>query len=588
MAHELQSLAVPSNAPPIPNHPPSTQKKQNPFTPRNWSRRRTCIVGVAAFVLVAAAVGVGVGVSLSNSTSRGDTGSGQWSPASNDFVFDGQGITIPPSNLAFVTRDANIGLLYEGSNIFRFVSVNMPDLTGIIDRTAYSGRATAPSLGAFIFPNVFEIDNALISVSQMSGRVVRPYCISYGASPRHYQGRGIYGEGAFRELDYVIARAGNLGVRVMVPLIDMWNWPAGGAFTFARLATPGRYTTVLAAQRAFFTDRDLIDEFKSFIGFIMNRTNTFNGLRYGDDPAVFGWQLGNELGGWNRDYGIGGGFQVAGSWVLEIAQHLKQNLRVKQLVIDGVLGGEDGTKWPSESLTSPNVDVITNHYYSGQDYVGRITRDGRTAARNKKALIATEYGLAADLNIEIQLANFVADPSLSSIAGSISVAGALYWSFRFQARDGGFYTHFESGTFYSYHWPGFDGSISNRVPTNGFNHVARLRDASLRATNQDPSRVPWPTPTPAPVILSSQSGRLRWAGSAGAYTYEIGKSTDRGSSFVSYANVSAGMVWRDDMAAMYTDAAVASSGTDDVQYQVRAVGRGGAASAWSRAVSASG
>ncbi|KAI8802538.1 glycoside hydrolase superfamily [Cladochytrium replicatum] len=453
----------------------------------------------------------------------------------------------------------------------------MPDLTGIIDRNSHNSEAKAKRLGDFVFPNMFEIDNALTSVSQMGGKVVRTYCVSYGASPRHYQGRGMYGDGAFRALDYVIARAGSLGVRVIIPLIDMWNCVA-----------EGRYPTVIKAQKAFFSDREITEEFKSFVAFIMNRNNTFNGLRYGDDPAVFGWQLGNELGGWSADYGVGGGFFVPGSWVSELAEYLKQTLQVKQLVIDGVLGGENGNKWPIESLTSPHIDVITNHFYSGQGYVASITRDGRTAAQHQKAFIATEFGLAMDPNIEVQLANFVADGAVSSVAGSLSISGALYWSFRFQSRDGGFYTHFESGEFYSYHWPGFNGALENRVPTNGINHVAMLRDAAHRASNLDPSKIPWPAPTPAPVILTAQNGQLRWTGSAGAFVYEVGRSTDGGSTFVSAANVSAGMIWRDDLAPMWIDSGVAS-GTPNVVYQVRALGKdGGIASAWSKQSTLSG
>lgn len=35
--------------------------------------------------------------------------------------------------------------------------------------------------------------------------------------------------------------------------------------------------------------------FKQIITFMLNRRNTVNGVRYGDDPSIMAWETGNEL-----------------------------------------------------------------------------------------------------------------------------------------------------------------------------------------------------------------------------------------------------------------------------------------------------
>ncbi|KAI8806021.1 glycoside hydrolase superfamily [Cladochytrium replicatum] len=483
------------------------------------------------------------------------------------------------ATMPFITREAATGALYEGTKPFRFVSFNVPDLNGIIDRAG----------GTWIPPNKFETDDALLSIQQMQGLVIRIYCMGFGAAPRHYQGVGVYGEEAFKSLDYVLMRAGQLGVRVIVPLIDMWNWGAGGMYTFANIVTPGKYGSVKAAQQGFFTDRALINAFKDFLTYTINRVNTESGIRYGDDPAVFGWQTGNEMGGWETDYGAGGGFLVPGAWTVEIAQHLKTTLKIKQLMMDGTLGGFQGAKWAAEALSSDLIDVISNHYYgsstvggSGNDYVTSVERDGKTAARNKKSLVVTEMGLVADPNVEYTYFSYIADASRSFTPGTQNVAGSLYWSLRFHARDGGFYTHTEDAAkgHYSYHWPGSNTTATN-VPANSYEFMGRMYAASTMAATGT-AATKWPAPGKPSVLSVSAAALVRIVGGVGAVRYEVQRKVGDAGQWTDVGAVDAMVVY--DRVASVTDAAAAAGAV----WRVRGIGRGGDPGEWSDAVGRSG
>lgn len=62
---------------------------------------------------------------------------------------------------------------------------------------------------------------------------------------------------------------------------------------------------------SFFKDRTMIDSFKVLITQLLNRVNTVNGRRYGDDPAVLAWQTGNEMR-------LGSDRPAPGAWTDEI------------------------------------------------------------------------------------------------------------------------------------------------------------------------------------------------------------------------------------------------------------------------------
>jgi hypothetical protein len=365
---------------------------------------------------------------------------------------------------------------------FRFVSWNVPNLALVEDAVNLDG------VSPWRWPDEFEIRDALESVRQMGGTVVRPYVLSVrrpgarAGDTVHVVGPGEFNEEAFRTLDLVLKIAGEKGVRVLIPLVDNWKW-WGGAGEYA--AFRGK------PADAFWTDPQLIGDFEQTIEFVLTRRNTLTGMLYRDDPAIFGWETGNEL-------------DAPPEWTTRIAATLKR-FDPNHLVVDGrSLHGV-----PRESLDDPNIDVVTTHHYpntgnNSAESVRRAIRD----ARGKKPYMVGEFGF---------LTPDEAERILDTVEREGAV-GALYWSLRFHRREGGFYWHSEpamGGLFKAFHWPGFDSGApyQERRVVN----LVRERAYRIRGLAVPPVEAP-----DAPKLLPiTQAGMLSWRGSTGATHYRV-------------------------------------------------------------------
>src|SRR6266480_2790048 len=101
--------------------------------------------------------------------------------------------------LDFVTRRAD--KLFDGDHELRFISFNIPNLMVIED--AYEFTKPNP----WRWPNDFEIEDALETVRQMGGQVVRTYVLSVDRDGSdmgrcvHVLRPGEFSEEGFRALD---------------------------------------------------------------------------------------------------------------------------------------------------------------------------------------------------------------------------------------------------------------------------------------------------------------------------------------------------------------------------------------------------
>jgi hypothetical protein len=386
------------------------------------------------------------------------------------------------SDWTFITRRGD--QLFEGDRPFRFISFNIPNLMVIED--AYEFTRPNP----WRWPNEFEIEDALESVRQMGGQVVRTYVVSVKREGSdmgdfvHVRAPGEFHEEGFRALDKVIEIAGRKKIRVMIPFVDQAKWWGGIGEYAAFRGKPAE---------AFWTDRQIRDDFKATVRYLITRKNAYTGVAYRDEPAILGWQTGNEI-------------NSTPEWTREIAAYIKE-LDPNHLIIDGKsLRGV-----PVWSLDDPNIDVITTHHYpwgEDHDYV-RPIRAAHALTKGKKAYVVGEFGFVETEHLANAIDAVVAD----------GISGALLWSLRMHRREGGFYWHMEVGTgqniYKAYHWPGF--ASGDRYDERQVLRMMRAKAFEIRGLEPPPLE----PPAPPKLLPIERASAISWQGSAGAAEYDV-------------------------------------------------------------------
>lgn len=371
--------------------------------------------------------------------------------------------------------------LKDDAGPVRFVSFNAPNLLVVEDAFGFCRRCP------WRWPDDFELADTFAALRQMGATVTRTYVITVQRDDSdmeefvHVRGPGDFNEDAFRAMDRMLAAAGRAGVRVIVPLVDNWKWQ-GGAPQYAGFR--GK------PPEAFWTDPEVIADFKQTINFLLTRRNTVTGLKYCDDPAIFGWETGNEL-------------DSPPAWTREIAATIK-SLDQHHLVIDGnSLRGV-----PQASLTEPLVDVITTHHYPSDKPMAEAVAAAIAATAGRKPFFVGEAG-------------FVPVAEVRDVVEQVSAsdaAGVLLWSIRPRNREGGFYWHSEPnnlGRFKAYHWPGFpSGAAYEEAALMELVHAAAHTIRGLTAP-------PLPVPATPAMLPIDDVAAISWRGSAGATHYRV-------------------------------------------------------------------
>ena len=385
----------------------------------------------------------------------------------------------------FVTRSGD--RLMEGDKQYRFISFNIPNLHLVEDNMAFE------AVNEWRFPDEFEITDALSTIQQLGGRATRMYVISIcrkdgpNPIPCHVRKPGEFNEEAFRALDKVLEVANREGVRVIIPLVDNWKW-WGGAEQYAEHR--GK------AVEAFWTDPEIISDFKKTVNYVLNRRNTYTGTLYKDDKAILAWETGNEI---YSPY----------SWTRQIAAYIK-SLDTNHLIWDGFYIGNKELQ--PEALNDPNIDIVSSHHYPGPnkgaaEMVADIKRFHQQIAV-KKVYIVGEFGFIPLAGVQKLLETVISE----------GLSGAMIWSLRYHNRDGGFYWHSEpaSASLYNpYHYPGFPSG-------KAWNEIATL--TLMRAKAFEISGVPAPVlqPPASPRLLPITSvAEISWQGSVGASSHDV-------------------------------------------------------------------
>ncbi|KAA1101353.1 hypothetical protein PGT21_017495 [Puccinia graminis f. sp. tritici] len=399
------------------------------------------------------------------------------------------------------------GHLYLDGELFDFRSFNTPTL---LDGEEFQARDLVETIAAFGSPvsRTYTLHVANGVFPDGKEKPSSSHILGWDNSTNDW----IYNETNWRNIDKALDLARHHGVKLIIPIINQdygssdTNWVGNFVDLIRHRYNIQNYTI---AQQAvdWFTDREMIECYKKIISFYLNRINTFNGIRIGDDQTILAFETGNEMNWGYQNGSIAHDRPPPANWTIEIA-HFINLLAPKTLVMDGSYSRNPKMAWEEEALASPFIDLHSYHFYGEGE--AQPYHDLQNQVRvHKKTFIIGEHGF------------FDKEAVWEAFYKNITCAGALVWSLRSHSENGGFVTHGEGNNIYSYHAAGFRYQTSKKFDTQEADIISLTYDASYRILRLNPPPKPIPGNPEAFLVSNGTHAGISWRGAPWAQEYQV-------------------------------------------------------------------
>ncbi|MCI4668068.1 MAG: cellulase family glycosylhydrolase [Bacteroidia bacterium] len=177
---------------------------------------------------------------------------------------------------------------------------------------------------------------------------------------------GIYNETLLEGMDFLLNELGKRNMVAVLCLNNFFHW-SGGMAQYVSWADGtdipyphlegSDWTKFQNYSSTYFANKKAQRIHKKFVRKLIKRKNTFNGIRYKDDPSIMAWQLANEPRGfaYEEEYLI---------WVEDLSRfiHKKDKNHLVSLGGEGSLTGKQGTAF-SQVARIPSIDYLTAHLW---------------------------------------------------------------------------------------------------------------------------------------------------------------------------------------------------------------------------------
>ncbi|AGF55633.1 mannan endo-1,4-beta-mannosidase [Clostridium saccharoperbutylacetonicum] len=249
----------------------------------------------------------------------------------------------------------------------------------------------------------YMVDDVFADAQAMGSKVMRTWGFIDGASSCDVvlqPSLGVYSEEGFKHFDYAVKKAKESGIKLVIPFVNNWK-DFGGMDKYVEWTGAGNHD-------AFYTNEACKTAYKNYIYHFLNRTNTYTGVKYKDDPTIMTWELGNEPRCKSDATG-----ETLYNWAKEMSEYIK-SIDSKHLVALGDEGffkrdgakynwdwnytGGEGVDW-DKLISIPTLDYGTFHLYpdgwnESVDWGTKYIKDHIDAANlvNKPAVLE-EYGI---------------------------------------------------------------------------------------------------------------------------------------------------------------------------------------------------
>ncbi|KAI1203036.1 glycoside hydrolase superfamily [Nemania serpens] len=328
------------------------------------------------------------------------------------------------------------------------------------------------------YPTKERVTEALAVVNALGGTMIRAHTlgVSTGSSLSIWPEQGVVNEKAFDIIDWAVYQAGRYGVRLLVPLVDNYDYYHGGKYNFLRWAgfnlTQSTDSNNPEIQQ-FYTNPRIVAAFKSYIKTLLTHKNKYNHLTYAEDPTIFAYETGNELLG-----PVWGDMNCPAHWLEDIAKYVKR-LAPQKLLFDGTYGIN------KTHLNIKEVDVYSDHFYPLDN---KKLQAGIDAVKSVgKIYFAGEYdwvGASGGDSLESFFQILENDPT---------VGGDTFWSlFGRNAPDCTTFVNHSDGFTLQYGNPNNTASTNSRIQLIRKHFIAMSQGRSISATEPLP-----PVPCPA-------------------------------------------------------------------------------------------
>ena len=201
-------------------------------------------------------------------------------------------------------------------------------------------------------PTHYQIDDAMKTAKEMGINVIRSFTlgVSVGSIFSVEPELGVFNDSQFEDIDYTIVSARYYGIRLIIPFTDLWEAHHGGKKTFTEWRG--------VPEDDFFTDANVIQDFKNYISHIINHVNQYTGIALKNDPTILAWETGNEVNTISTTWGT-----AQDAWTQNIATYIK-SIDNNHLVADGHMAeNNSNTQFTAQQLSNSAIDMLTDHFY---------------------------------------------------------------------------------------------------------------------------------------------------------------------------------------------------------------------------------
>ena len=207
------------------------------------------------------------------------------------------------------------------------------------------------------------VDEVLHEAADLGLKTVRTWGFYDGSEVDSLQyAPGSYRETTFVGLDYVVHKAGELGLRLIIPFVNYWD-EYGGMRQYLDWDSPGGDSSGRDILE-FYSDPDTRGWYQDHVAEVVNRVNTFTGIAYRDDPTIMAWELANEP----RNGEGRGTLEPLQGWIEDMAAYVKSvdSNHLLTTGLEGFYSTDPGYGWLYDGWMC--ADFIANHDVPGIDF----------------------------------------------------------------------------------------------------------------------------------------------------------------------------------------------------------------------------